>query len=80
VVARFKAKLWYEGELIQEPIIARLASEHQVVANIRRANVEEDTGWIICELVGTEEQLVAATEWLRGMGVEVEPISDVVES
>lgn len=79
-MARFKAKLWYEGELIQEPIIARLANEHQVVANIRRANVEEDTGWIICELVGTEQQLIEATDWLRSIGVDVEPLSDVVES
>ncbi len=79
-MARFKAKLWYEGELIHEPIIARLANDFGVVANIRRANVEEDTGWIVCELEGETGNLEAALEWLREIGVEVEPLNDVVES
>ncbi|MHB8190992.1 MAG: NIL domain-containing protein [Ferrimicrobium sp.] len=79
-MARFKAKLWYEGNLINEPIIARLSSDFGVIANIRRANVQDDTGWIICELEGSESGLGAAVEWLSVIGVGVEPMGDIVES
>jgi ABC-type methionine transport system ATPase subunit len=79
-MARFKAKLWYEGSLVHEPIIARLANEKHVIANIRRANVQDQTGWIVCELEGSERDLEAAIGWLEEIGVVVEPISDVVES
>jgi ABC-type methionine transport system ATPase subunit len=79
-MARFKAKLWYEGELIHEPVIARLAIEHGVIANIRRAAVEDDAGWIVCELEGDEASLRQAIDWLIGLGVGVELIADVVES
>jgi ABC-type methionine transport system ATPase subunit len=79
-MARFKAKLWYEGELIGEPIIAQLARDHDVIANIRRANVEDDSGWIVCELEGDEERLAAAIDWLRSRGIDVELVGDVVES
>ncbi|ACU54754.1 ferredoxin [Acidimicrobium ferrooxidans DSM 10331] len=79
-MARFKAKLWYEGELINEPVIATLARDHGVIANIRRANVEDDSGWIVCELEGNPDNLEQAIEWLRGVGVDVELVGDVVES
>ncbi len=79
-MARFKAKLWYEGELIHEPVIAQLVRDHGVLVNIRRANVEDDSGWIVCELEGSEAELMGAIDWLRARGVDVELVGDVVES
>jgi ABC-type methionine transport system ATPase subunit len=75
-----RVKLTFPEDLIKEPVIARLVREHDVTPNIRRANVEEHVGWIVCELAGPEEAVARAIDWLREVGVQVDRLGDVVES
>lgn len=75
-----RVKLTFPEDLIKEPVIARLVREHDVTPNIRRANVEEHVGWIVCELDGSPEAVGRAIEWLRDVGVQVDRLGDVVES
>jgi len=49
-----------------EPAVDRpVGTDHGVIANIRRANVEDHTGWIVCELTGTREALDSASNGSR---------------
>jgi hypothetical protein len=57
-----------------------LALDHGVIANIRRANVEDHTGWIVCELTGTREALDSGVEWLMSTGIKVDWLGGPVES
>ena len=75
-----RVKLTFPEHLIRQPIIARLVREFDVLPNIRRANVEEHTGWIICELGGDDVNVDRAVDWLRDLGVQVDRLGDVVES
>ena len=75
-----RVKLTFPEHLIRQPIIARLVREFDVVPNIRRANVEETVGWIVCELGGEDEAVDRAIEWLKDLGVQVDRLGDVVES
>ena len=75
-----KVKLTFPEHLIRQPIIARLVREFDVLPNIRRANVEEHMGWMICELGGDDQAVDRAVEWLRDLGVQVDRLGDVVES
>ena len=75
-----RVKLTFPEDLIREPVVARLARDHRVEANIRRANVDEHEGWIVCELGGTSGDIDAAIVWLRARGVRVDLLGDVVES
>ena len=75
-----RVKLTFPEHLIRQPIIARLVREFDVLPNIRRANVEEHMGWIICELGGDDEAVDRAVDWLRDLGVHVDRLGDVVES
>ncbi len=75
-----RVKLTFPEELVREPIIARMVKELDIVPNIRRADVGEDDGWIICELDGDGATIDRAVEWLRGEGVQVDLLGDVVES
>ena len=79
-MTRVRVKLTFPGELVRQPFIAQLARDHGVEPNIRRANVDEDEGWIVCELGGVPAQVDAALAWLRGEGVRVDLLGDVVES
>ena len=74
-----RVKLTFPEGLIRVPVLARLTRTFDVDPNIRRANVEEHQGWIVCELVGPAAQIEAAVEWLRGEGVGVDLLGDVLE-
>ena len=74
-----RVKLTFPDSLIRVPVLARLTRTFEVEPNIRRANVEEYQGWIICELVGAAEAIEAALAWLREQGIEVDLLGDVLE-
>jgi ABC-type methionine transport system ATPase subunit len=75
-----RVKLTFPEELVTEPLIARLVRDHDVEPNIRRANVDEHEGWIVCEVAGEPDKIDAALAWLRATGVRVDLLGDVVES
>ena len=74
-----RVKLTFPENLIREPVIARMVREFDVLPNIRRANVEETGGWIVCELDGSADSIERAIAWLRDLGVQVDQLGDVVE-
>lgn len=75
-----RVKLSFPENLIKQPIIGRMAREFDVLPNIRRANVEDDVGWMICELGGDGDAIHRAIEWLEELGIQVDRLEDVVES
>jgi ABC-type methionine transport system ATPase subunit len=74
-----RVKLTFPEGLIRVPVLARLTRTFDVDPNIRRANVEEHQGWIICELVGQADAIESAVAWLRDEGVAVDLLGDVLE-
>lgn len=76
-----RVRLTFPTDLITEPVIYNVARKYDVVTNIRRANIEHDTGWVVMEISGSDEGLEEAVAYLRGVGVDVEPVGgDVVAS
>lgn len=78
-MSKARVRLTFPEHLITEPVLARMMRRFDVEPNIRRANVEEKVGWIMCELVGDGELVESAVTWLRDEGVEVDRLGDVVE-
>lgn len=66
-------KLTFPAELIRQPIIYNLAQQFSVVTNILRANVEMDSGWVVLELQGDDQEMEQAIFWLVARSVTVEP-------
>jgi ABC-type methionine transport system ATPase subunit len=75
-----RVKLTFPEELVREPLLARVVRQYEVEPNIRRANVDEHEGWIVCEMAGEASQIDGALAWLRDQGVRVDLLGDVVES
>ena len=74
-----KVLLSYPENLIQEPVLFRMASRFNVMPNIRRARVTATTGEIALELEGAPEDLANGIAFLEEAGVLVEPIEgDIV--
>ena len=63
-------------ELVHQPILHDLVRATTAVVNVRRANVDVESGvaWFLLELSGPEAQLDQAEAWLTEQGVTDEPI------
>jgi L-aspartate semialdehyde sulfurtransferase ferredoxin len=78
-VIEVRVKLTFPEDLVRQPFMARLVREHEVEPNIRRANVDDREGWIVCEITGDPTKLDQALDWLRSQGIRVDLLGDVVE-
>jgi L-aspartate semialdehyde sulfurtransferase ferredoxin len=74
-----RVRLTFPESLVRTPVLAHLVRRFDVEPNIRRANVEEHQGWILCELTGEPASIEAGVAWLRSTGVEVDLLGDVLE-
>lgn len=79
-MATQRVKLIYPDSLVTRPVLSEVAIKYGVLANIRRAAVDEDNGWIICELEGDSAAIEQSMSWMESLGVDVEGLGDVVES
>ena len=65
----------FPTKMVTEPVIYNLGKDFEIETNIRRADVREDTGWVILELKGTEEEIETGVNWVASKGVRVDSIS-----
>ena len=78
-MAKKRVMFTFPQELITQPVIHNLGHRFQVITNIRRADVTEDRGWVVLELEGREEDIDKGLDWVRELGVRVDPIEgDIV--
>lgn len=79
-MAKRRVMFTFPPELITEPVIYNLGKQFKVVTNIRRADVNEDRGWVILEMEGRDEDMKRGIVWVTSKGVRVDPIGgDIVE-
>jgi L-aspartate semialdehyde sulfurtransferase ferredoxin len=76
---RVRVKLTFPESEVPKPVLATLVRRFNVEPNIRRADVEEHRGWIVCELDGDAAQVEAALDWLRAERITVDLLGDVLE-
>jgi ABC-type methionine transport system ATPase subunit len=71
----------FPEELVDRPLVYEIIKKFDVVPNIRRANVEGNSGWLILEVNGEQAQLDAAMAYFEGLGCTVNRMEgDVLES
>lgn len=73
-------KLTFPQELIKKPVIYTMAKKYDVIPNIRRAKVTEESGEMVLELSGLAANLEKGVKYLQKTGVVVElGAGDIVE-
>jgi len=71
----------FPEQLVDRPLIYEVIKKFDVVPNIRRANVEDHSGWVILEMHGDTAQLDASVAYLEELGCTVNRMEgDVLES
>jgi ABC-type methionine transport system ATPase subunit len=75
-----RVKFVFEENLVKQPVIYELGRKFKIVTNIRRAEVDEDVGWVVLELDGDEPEIKRGLEWVSSTGVRVDPLGgDVID-
>ncbi len=75
-----RVRFTFPDGLIKEPIVYLLGHEFKVVTNIRMADVDTRTGWVVLELEGDADEIDRSIAWAEGKGVRVDPVvGDVIE-
>lgn len=74
-----KVTLYFPPERVTDPIIYEIGRRFEIVTNIRAANVNENMGWVTLEIEGDDEEYLKAVNYLKEIGVRVEPVvGDVI--
>jgi hypothetical protein len=75
---RLRVKFTFPPEQIKEPVIYEVGKRFDLVTNLRRADITAEVAWAILELDGTREDLDRGVEWLREIGIRVDPVEDSI--
>ena len=80
-MAKVRLFVSFPEQLVDRPLIYEVIKKFDVVPSIRRANVEDHSGWIILEMNGDASQLDASVAYLEEVGCTVNRMEgDVLES
>ena len=79
-MSQVRVKLTFPESEVRRAVLATLVRRFDVEPNIRRADVEDHRGWIVCELDGDATHVESAVAWLRQEGIAVDLLGDVLES
>jgi len=74
-----RVRLTFRDELIKEPLVGKMMRRYDVLPNIRRADIDDTLGWMICEITGERATVEEALAWIADQGVQVDRLGDVVE-
>jgi molybdopterin synthase sulfur carrier subunit len=75
-----KFHITFPEQKIKEPIIYQIGKDFQIITNIRKADVDEKTGWMDLEFTGEIDEIEKAVSALKKRGVTVDPIErDIIE-
>jgi ABC-type methionine transport system ATPase subunit len=66
--------LTFPENLINEPVLSRLAKQFDVDFNIRGSTVTSDLALVALEIDGRDKEVAKAIAWLRARGISVEPM------
>ena len=77
---KVRIKFSYTVDKVSLPIIDTLSKRFDLVSNIRRADVQDHSGWVILQLDGSADNIDAGIQWVKEQGVTVDPLEgDIVQ-
>ena len=75
-----RVRFTFPENLIREPVIYQLGHQFRVITNVRMADVDETTGWVVLEIEGEAGEIEQSLAWAQERGVRIDPVvGDVVE-
>ena len=66
--------LTFDAKSVRRPLLCEMIRKHDLVFDIRSANVTPELGLMALELTGDAKVIESAVRWFRRRGVQVDPI------
>ncbi|HZK01574.1 MAG TPA: NIL domain-containing protein [Anaerovoracaceae bacterium] len=74
-----KVVCYFSAAQTEQPIIYRLAKSYDLIINILKADINpQKEGYLVVELEGTKEKYNAGIDYLKNIGIIVEPLSQTI--
>ncbi|KUK31672.1 MAG: 4Fe-4S ferredoxin iron-sulfur binding domain containing protein [Thermoanaerobacterales bacterium 50_218] len=71
--------LRFSPPLVEQPIIYRLVKDYDLIINILKADINpHKEGFVVLEISGDSENYNRGLDYLRSVGVEIEPLSGTI--
>jgi ferredoxin len=68
--------LTFPHKLVDRPIVYKLVKDFDLVFNILQAKITpQEEGLLVLELTGTKEHYANGIKYLKGLGVNIQPLS-----
>lgn len=68
-------RLVYPPSLLQKPILSEILQLFKISANILRAEINLEEGWLEIQFSGQEEEINRAIKWLKQEGITIKTLS-----
>jgi ABC-type methionine transport system ATPase subunit len=68
-----RLRLTFETDKVTEPVVCLMAQKFNVLFSVRRANIEDNVGWMDISLEADDAELAKSIAWLEEQGVHVSP-------
>jgi ferredoxin len=70
----------YPTHLVDQPVISRMIKDYDLIVNIMRARITpKEEGRLVLEITGKKSSLDAGINYLKEMGVEIQPLAQDVK-
>jgi ABC-type methionine transport system ATPase subunit len=76
MIVQGRYRFTYPLDLLDKPILYTLIRRFDILANIRRANVTGQEGWLIVDMEGEEKEVAAGIAWAKEQGVDIAPVNE----
>jgi len=74
-----KVVCYFSAAQSEQPIIYRLVKNYDLIVNILKADINpQKEGYLVVELEGEKDKYQQGIDFLKGLGVIVEPLSETI--
>ena len=75
-MAKESKRYWltFSATQVRRPLLCEMIRKHDLVFDIRSANVTPEMGLMALELTGDPKVIDSAVKWFRRRGVQVDPV------
>ncbi|HBI26842.1 MAG TPA: (Fe-S)-binding protein [Peptococcaceae bacterium] len=74
-----KFVLRFSSTLVEQPILYNLVKDYDLIINVLKADINpHKEGYMVLELSGDSENYNGGLEYLKGIGVDVTPLSGTI--
>ncbi len=71
-----KIRLTFPKEQLNQPLIYQLIRKYDLLTNILKAHLDEESGWLVVLVRGEGNQVQQGLDWMAEQGIKIEILAE----